>query len=163
MNSSAVEKLCSFSRIPWYPVVIWSIVSSLSRQLRHLSKGSTLLTLFPTNSLPSLSFSHPLTPACSIGPQYFCCRGAAENEEATSACSWRLQHSWTAMPCSCPPVHVEMGAPRRSLWRSGKSDLGVCPWSVTMYTKHWRCWFSCSNSPANSPGWWRGWGEGMML
>lgn len=127
MNSSAAEKLCSFSRMPWYPVDIWSIVSSLSQRLQHLSKGSILLTLFPMNSLPSLSCSRLLTPACSACPQHLHCGGTAENEEVVSACNWCLHCSWAAMPCSCSPAHVE----RRAPWRSGKSDLGVSPPSIT--------------------------------
>lgn len=154
MNNSAAEKLCSFSRVPWYPVDIWNIISSLSWQLRHLSKGSILLTLFPMNSLPSLSFSCPLRPACSICPQRLRCEDTAENKEAISACSSCLHCSSTALPCSCPPAHVERGAPLKGPWRSGKSDLGVSPWYITMYTKHWHWWYSCSNSPADSPRWW---------
>jgi len=101
MNSSSAEKLCSFSRILWYPVDIWNIVSSLSRRLRHLSKGSILLTLFPMNALCSLSFSHLQAPGCSLCPQYLSCGGTVESEEANPACCWCLHHSRAAMPSSC--------------------------------------------------------------
>lgn len=101
MNSSAAEKLCGFSGILWYPVDIWSILSLL----QHLSKGSIFLTVLPSNSLPDMSFSCLLTPACSVSPQDLCCRGAAEDKEVISATvSVRVSPSQL---CSCIPGCVE--------------------------------------------------------
>lgn len=144
MNSSAAEKLCGFSGILWYPVDIWSILSLL----QHLSKGSIFLTVLPSNSLPDMSFSCLLTPACSVSPQDLCCRGAAEDKEVISA---TVSVRVSSAPAS---LAVLRESPWRSVWKSGKSGIGVSPCSITTYTKHWHCWFFCTISPARFPGWW---------
>lgn len=133
MNSSAAEQLCSFSRIPWYPVDIWSIVSSLSQWLRHLSKGSILLTLFPMNSFPSLSFSHVVTPGYSMCSVFVLWRHW-----------WKSRGNFylqlvPALQLGCSAAFL----PTCTCWEGGSMEESVDIWEIwpwcfpSVHNQHW--------------------------